>query len=80
MIDFNNVFNLLNIQDIVGFFFKTFSVLFSFLYLIYAIVILKQTQVMTKTIESGSSSLILLVSLLQIGIGLVLVFISLVLI
>ena len=58
-------------------FFKVFAVVFSLLYLIYAIVIYKQTQVMTKSLESQKTGLILTVSLIQIVVGLALLFVSL---
>ncbi|MBI2641629.1 hypothetical protein HYW87_03485 [Candidatus Roizmanbacteria bacterium] len=78
--NFDDLFTLFANQNIIGLFFKTFAVIFSFLYLIYSLVIFKQTQVMTKTLENDSNSFILLISLIQIIIGLALVFISLLLI
>ena len=75
--DFNQLGNFFSGEHIFGLFFKTFAVVFSVLYIIYSIVILKQTQIMTKTINTGSNSLIRLISLLQIGIGIVLLFFSL---
>ncbi len=71
--------NLFSGQNIVNFFFKAFAIVFSLMYIIYSLVILKQTQVMTKTLQSSSGSFILLISLIQIGIGIVLLFLSLML-
>ena len=78
--DFNQFSEFFSGQNVFTLFFKTFSVVFSLLYLIYALVIFKQTQVMTKTLESEGNTLILLTSLIQIGIGIGLLFFSLLLI
>ena len=78
--DFNQISEFFSGQNVFTLFFKTFSVVFSLLYLIYALVIFKQTQVMTKTLESEGNTLILLTSLIQIGIGIGLLFFSLLLI
>lgn len=67
-------------QNIFELFFKVFSVVFSLLYVIYALVIFKQTQVMTRTLENKSNTLILLISLIQIIIGVALLFVSLLII
>ena len=75
--DFTQLADFFSGEHIFGLFFKTFAVVFSILYIIYSIVILKQTQIMTKTINTGNNSLIRLISLLQIGIGIVLLFFSL---
>jgi len=74
-IDFNILINLFSGQ----FFFKTFSIVFSLLFSVYALVIFKQTQVMIKTIDSKNNSLILLISFLQIFVGLGLFIFSLLL-
>ena len=78
--DFNQISEFFSGQNVFTLFFKTFSIVFSLLYLIYALVIFKQTQVMTKTLESEGNTLILLTSLVQIGIGIGLLFFSLLLI
>lgn len=78
--DFNQFTGFFAGQNIFDLFFKTFAVVFSFLYLIYSLVIFKQTQVMTKTLETEGNTLILLISLIQIGIGIALIFFSLLLI
>lgn len=76
--NFTDLIKSITDQNLINFFFKTFAIVFSFLYLLYAIVILKQTQVMTKTVEDDGNNLIMLVSLIQIGIGVVLIFFSLI--
>lgn len=78
--DLSQFVNSLSGQDIFNLFFKTFAVVFSLLYIIYALVIFKQTQVMTKSLETEGNTLILLISLIQIGIGISLLFFSLLLI
>lgn len=78
--DFSQFINQFLGQNIFTLFFKVFSVVFSFLYLIYALVIYKQTQVMIRTLESKESTLILLISLIQIIIGVALLFVSLLII
>ncbi|OGK23649.1 hypothetical protein A3A46_02170 [Candidatus Roizmanbacteria bacterium RIFCSPLOWO2_01_FULL_37_13] len=77
--DFNQFIISISGQDIFSFFFKTFAVVFSLLYIIYALVIFKQTQVMTRTLETEATTLILLISLIQIVVGIGLLFISLLL-
>lgn len=64
-------------QNIINFFFKAFAILFSIIFLFYAVVIYKQTQVMVKTINTTNNSLILTISLLQIIFGLILLALSL---
>jgi len=73
----SQLIDLISGQNIFSLFFKTFAVVFSILYLIYALVIYKQTQVMTETLESERNTLILLISLIQIIIGIILLLVSL---
>ena len=51
-----------------GFLIKAFAVLFSLIFLIYAIVILRQTRVMARSIneEGGIEGIIILVSRVQV--------------
>lgn len=77
--DLNQFISLISGQNIFSFFFKAFAVVFALLYIIYALVIFKQTQVMTKTLETEGNTFILLISLIQIGVGIVLLFFSLLL-
>jgi len=78
--DLNQFSNIFSGQNIFNLFFKVFVVVFSLLYLVYALVILKQTQVMTKTLESEGNAFIHPISLLQIFIGVILLLVSLLLI
>ncbi|PIV09367.1 hypothetical protein COS31_03230 [Candidatus Roizmanbacteria bacterium CG02_land_8_20_14_3_00_36_15] len=57
---------LINNQGLLGFFFKSFTLVFSVIYLLYAVVIYKQTQVMDKTLTTGGGKLIVFISFLQI--------------
>lgn len=75
--DLNQLSGLFSGQNIFDLFFKVFAVVFSLLYLVYALVIFKQTQVMTQTLESEGNAFILPISLLQIIIGVVLILVSL---
>ncbi len=59
---------------------KAFAVLFSFLYLVYAVVMTRQTQVMNKTFQTRYSGLLLFISSLQILLAFVLIFVSIFLI
>jgi len=54
-------------------FFKAFAVLFSVSYVVYAIVITRQTQTMNETFETKSSWFLMTVSVLQIVFGLILI-------
>ncbi|OGK27545.1 hypothetical protein A3C28_05935 [Candidatus Roizmanbacteria bacterium RIFCSPHIGHO2_02_FULL_39_9] len=74
-----NIANLLDSftdLNILNFFFKAFAVVFSLMYVIYSVVILKQTQIMIKTIESDSSSFILLISIIQLFVAILLLLFS----
>jgi hypothetical protein len=62
--------------DILYLFFKAFAILFSFLYVIYSVVLLKQTQVMNSTLTVERSSVITSLSFVQLIIGLVLVLLA----
>lgn len=64
--DLSQLISFFTQQNIVNFFFKAFSILFSVMYLIFAFVIYKQTQVMIKTISGHNYSLLLFISGLQI--------------
>jgi hypothetical protein len=55
---------------------KAFAVLFSFLYLVYAVVMTRQTQVMNKTFHTQYSGFLLFVSSLQIVLAFALIFVS----
>ncbi|OGK16230.1 hypothetical protein A2774_04570 [Candidatus Roizmanbacteria bacterium RIFCSPHIGHO2_01_FULL_39_12c] len=75
--EINQLLNLSSGLEIFNLFFKTFSVVFSILYLLYSLVIYKQTQVMTRTLITKSNSLIQFFALLQILFGILLLTVSL---
>ncbi len=66
--------------EFINFFVKTFSVVFSFLYFIYSLVILKQTKIMTKSISLTNSPFVVLISRLQVFTSLILIILSIFLI
>jgi hypothetical protein len=57
---------------------KAFAVLFSVLYLVYALVMVRQTQIMNKTFQTAFSGVIFFISLLQVVFALILIFVSIV--
>ena len=77
--EFSQLINFITGQEIFSLFFKIFAVVFGFLYIIYSLVIFKQTQIMTRTVETAGTTFILLLSMIQIGIGIGLLFFSLLL-
>lgn len=68
--------NLLSQEKVTNLFFKSFIIVFSLMYLVYSLVIYKQTQVMLKTISGKNYKLILVVSGIQIIIAIFLVLFS----
>lgn len=64
----------------VGLFFKAFAVLFSFLFLLYAIVITRQTQEMNQTVTTKTAPVLIFLSALHIALGLLLIAVSFILI
>lgn len=70
----------LNVQTITAIGFKAFAIVFSLLYLVYAIVIAKQTQVMNKTLEVKNNQIFFIISSAQITIGLILIILAIVLV
>jgi len=77
MIDINNFFSG---QNIVNFIIKSFSVVLSFLYFIYALIINKQTKIMTKVLALDYKNIVQTISYLHIILGLLLILMSLVII
>ncbi len=66
-------------QNIIQLFFKLFSIVFSLMYLLFAVIIERQTTIMNKTLQSKETGLIFFISTLQIVAGVLLVLLSLVL-
>ncbi|KKP29279.1 MAG: hypothetical protein UR15_C0018G0005 [Parcubacteria group bacterium GW2011_GWA2_31_28] len=74
--DLLQLFALFDNRDFFSLFFKAFAILFSILYLLYAIVISKQTQVMNHTLSVKNNNIITFISSLHITIGLILVLLA----
>lgn len=74
--DLNSFFNN---RELLNLFIKAFAVVFSIIYLLFSIVLAKQADIMTKTVDTSKKSLIILVSLGQVGLGAVLLIYSLLL-
>lgn len=65
--------------DIQSILVKSFMVVFSVIYAVYAIIVLKQTRVMVTTIEDLNGGIFLFISFFQMLVTLGLVFIALLL-
>ena len=53
-------------SNLFSFFFKAFAITLSFIYLIYVVVIYRQTQIMLRTLIVKNSQIILAISFIQI--------------
>lgn len=60
--------------NIVSFLFRIFAIIFSALYLVYAVVIFQQTRTMSKTMISSSNSILIVISFIQIIVAMLLLF------
>lgn len=67
--NFDQIVNFISNQNLVNFFVKAFAIVFSIIYILFSVVIFKQTQVMSKTVQTSSGSSIILISFIQIFIG-----------
>lgn len=56
----------LNNQQLLNLAVKGFGVVFAFIYILFSLVIYKQTQTMNKTLQTKWGNLIILISLVQI--------------
>lgn len=75
--DSSQLAQFLNRETILRYSIKTLAIVFSIFYLLLATMMIKQTQVMRKTIEIEYKNLFSLSALVQFILGLVLVFYSL---
>lgn len=75
MIDFTNLFG--GEQTIFAALFKSFAVLGSIMYLVYAIIIIRQTTVMLRALEESHGGFIKAVSWLQLFVAIVLIILAL---
>jgi hypothetical protein len=75
--DLNQIFNQLNSGNFLSLTIKLFSIVGVFIYLCFAIVLIKQVKVMKKAIEIKDGGLLLLASYIQLILAIILVFYSL---
>lgn len=68
--------DLLFSADIPSLLVKSFMIIFSLVYVIYAFIVLKQTRVMVATIEDINGGIFLLISFIQLVVTFALVFIA----
>jgi hypothetical protein len=66
--------------DIIKMFFKAFAIIFSLIYFFYAVIITKQTQVLTNTLSVQKSKLIVMISFFHIIMGILALILSIFLI
>lgn len=57
---------------LISFFFKSFAVVLSAIFLIYALVLLNQTNVMTRVIKLKDTKLFMIISMIQVILAFVL--------
>jgi len=74
--DINSLFNN---KELLYVFIKAFANVFSIIYLLFSIVLAKQADIMTKTVDTSRKPLIILISLRQVGLGVGLLIYSLLL-
>lgn len=72
--------SILNGQTIIMIAFKAFAIVFSLFYLLYAVVVAKQTQVMNKTLEIKNNHIFFIISSAQIITGFILIVLAIFLI
>lgn len=75
--DINQLLAIINSKNLIEIIFKAMAIFISFFYLLYAIVLFKQTQVMNKTLQTKGEKLILTISFFHIIFGIFLLFLSL---
>ncbi len=63
-------------SNLFSLFFKAFAITLSFIYLIYAIVIYRQTQIMLRTLIVKNNQIILIGSFIQIIIAILLILLA----
>ncbi len=74
--DTNQIIYMLSSKEVVGFLFKAFAIVISIMYLLYSIVISKQTEVMNKVLEAKGNYILHFVASLQITLGFILIILS----
>lgn len=71
-----NILELFNTSSPVNLIVKTFLMVSSILYLIFAIVLYRQTQIMVRTIRFQSNWIVVLISFIQVLLALIFVLIA----
>ena len=72
--------NLFAGNDLLSFFFKSAGIIFSLVMLVYTMAIIRQTQIMTKTVQGKRNPFVIFVSFLAIIAALAMLFYALFLI
>lgn len=78
--DLKQIFELFSQQNIFSITFKVVAIFFSFFYLLYAIVIAKQIQVMNKTLETKRKDVFVLISAVQTAVAVIILILAIFLI
>lgn len=63
-------------NDLISWFFKAFAILLSFMFLLYSIMVYRQTQVMNKTVTRQSGPLLLAISGFQLILAILLIYLA----
>ena len=72
----NNLFS--STQALINFFFKSFAIVLSALFLVYSLVLLNQTKEMTKVIELKNKKLFIIISITQLVLAFLLLILAIV--
>lgn len=67
---------ILTNQELISIFLKVFAVVFGFIFLIYAIVLRRQTVVMNRAIKTQRAPILTAISTVQIFVALVLILLA----
>lgn len=73
MENLNLILGMFNGPTIIGFMLKAFALIFSIMYLLYAVIISKQTETMNKTLESNNGYVLKIIASLQITFAFILI-------
>lgn len=75
-----NLFSQFPVSDLtlIQFFFKLFAVTFSALMVVYALVLVRQTAILNKTLSTGSGNIINTISWIQLILGVFLLVLSII--
>lgn len=76
----DKIIDFLNLKNIIYYSFKPLAMLVAFFYVIFSLVILKQTEVMNRALSSKANSFFNIVSLLQLAFSLLILLLAIFLI